>query len=595
MTKHDDKCVTVSAPGKVLIAGGYLVLEKPNIGVVLAAKGCSFHVTITSFPGKSTTEEQHVSTSVNDATGDNTPTQSKETIRIPMDVHSPQFRTIFHYWIECQSNETNETIQILPREDEGQKNNTSNTFIEQTIIIALTFIQRHNAAHFLNVLSTLQSTRSTLAVKLRADNDFYSQVQYMEAHGLDLTPGNISSLPNFLPCPVDAQTGALVVNKTGMGSSAALVTSLVGALLRYFDVIPTLPSSDDDDDDDDDALTKSGIQIVHNLSQLCHSIAQGKVGSGFDVSSAVYGNHAYTRFDQALLAHAMMNNNNNCTTSSRQEAEEEEDTSNEEATSAAASSLYNVVTNIKAWDCTVQPLHLPRGLGMDLLMADVCGGSESPSMARKILKWKKESEDDDDDDLWEGLKGGNDDVWQCLQAIVQECNGNSMTAATTRAFGLQLSKMNVEQWRTIVNDKKSNNNNEHSLFAENEMSILSNILKLSDTLRSNRVKLKRMGGAAGNVPVEPDEQTKLADATMEVNGVVACGVPGAGGYDALFVLYIQGESTDDGKSDVVRDAIANLWRSHSGSEGSTSLKICPLSVRCAGEEWGGIRESALEW
>lgn len=28
---------TVSAPGKVLIAGGYLVLDRPNVGVVLAA------------------------------------------------------------------------------------------------------------------------------------------------------------------------------------------------------------------------------------------------------------------------------------------------------------------------------------------------------------------------------------------------------------------------------------------------------------------------------------------------------------------------------------------------------------------------------
>lgn len=28
---------TVSAPGKVLVAGGYLVLDRPNVGVVLAA------------------------------------------------------------------------------------------------------------------------------------------------------------------------------------------------------------------------------------------------------------------------------------------------------------------------------------------------------------------------------------------------------------------------------------------------------------------------------------------------------------------------------------------------------------------------------
>ena len=39
--------VSVSAPGKALVAGGYLVLESPNPGVVLAADGCRFHTTIT--------------------------------------------------------------------------------------------------------------------------------------------------------------------------------------------------------------------------------------------------------------------------------------------------------------------------------------------------------------------------------------------------------------------------------------------------------------------------------------------------------------------------------------------------------------------
>ncbi|CAN0295089.1 unnamed protein product, partial [Discosporangium mesarthrocarpum] len=34
-----------SAPGKVLVAGGYLVLERPNIGVVLAATS-RFHTSV---------------------------------------------------------------------------------------------------------------------------------------------------------------------------------------------------------------------------------------------------------------------------------------------------------------------------------------------------------------------------------------------------------------------------------------------------------------------------------------------------------------------------------------------------------------------
>ena len=49
------KIITMSAPGKVLIAGGYLVLEKPNQGVVLAAEGCRFHTTVTFQPPYSST------------------------------------------------------------------------------------------------------------------------------------------------------------------------------------------------------------------------------------------------------------------------------------------------------------------------------------------------------------------------------------------------------------------------------------------------------------------------------------------------------------------------------------------------------------
>ena len=72
--------------------------------------------------------------------------------------------------------------------------------------------------------------------------------------------------------------GVVEVNKTGMGSSAALTTSLVGALLQWFGVVRLGQRKGDDD-----------RRLVHNLSQLAHAVAQGKIGSGFDVATAVYG------------------------------------------------------------------------------------------------------------------------------------------------------------------------------------------------------------------------------------------------------------------------------------------------------------------
>ena len=106
-----------------------------------------------------------------------------------------------------------------------------------------------------------------------------------------------------------------------------------------------------------------------------------------------------------------------------------------------------------------------------------------------------------------------------------------------------------------------------------------------------RQNLKGMGKSAG-VPVEPDEQTAIADATMAVRGVVAAGVPGAGGYDDLFVIYVKGPATCGGKSDRVRDEIVNLWRDM--SDGSNERVLCPLSVRAAGSG-GGLCATILDW
>lgn len=84
------------------------------------------------------------------------------------------------------------------------------------------------------------------------------------------------------------------VHKTGLGSSAALITSLVTALLVHFSVITPVSLE-----------RKEGRSLAHNVAQFVHCLAQGKVGSGFDVSSAVFGSHIYKRFDPAVLGPLM--------------------------------------------------------------------------------------------------------------------------------------------------------------------------------------------------------------------------------------------------------------------------------------------------
>lgn len=77
--------------------------------------------------------------------------------------------------------------------------------------------------------------------------------------------------------------------KTGLGSSAALVTGLIGGLLSHFLYNMSIDL----------------LQLIHNTSQFVHCFVQGKIGSGFDVSAAVYGSHVYRRFSPCLIQEAL--------------------------------------------------------------------------------------------------------------------------------------------------------------------------------------------------------------------------------------------------------------------------------------------------
>ena len=113
-------------------------------------------------------------------------------------------------------------------------------------------------------------------------------------------------------------------------------------------------------------------------------------------------------------------------------------------------------------------------------------------------------------------------------------------------------------------------------------------------------------GKKAHVPIEPDEQTQLANDTMNnVNGVVAAGIPGAGGYDALFVLYKkrgqqqnkqEGDEDNGEVVDEVRDEIAKFWMDWCEKKQKDGKRgvVCPLTSRFAG--FGqGLHISKLEW
>ncbi len=72
------------------------------------------------------------------------------------------------------------------------------------------------------------------------------------------------------------------VSKSGLGGSAAVTVAAVAGMLKLFGI-----------DTDKD--------IVHKLAQTAHSLATGKVGSGFDIAAAAYGSIIYERYSTSIL------------------------------------------------------------------------------------------------------------------------------------------------------------------------------------------------------------------------------------------------------------------------------------------------------
>ncbi|RYR47555.1 hypothetical protein S245_061338 [Arachis hypogaea] len=71
----------------------------------------------------------------------------------------------------------------------------------------------------------------------------------------------------------------------------------------------------------------------------------------------------------------------------------------------------------------------------------------------------------------------------------------------------------------------------------NKEAVIKALLGAKEAMLGIRYHMRLMGEAAG-VLIEPESQTKLLDATLNLEGVLLAGVPGAGGFDAVFAVTL---------------------------------------------------------
>lgn len=262
------------------------------------------------------------------------------------------------------------------------------------------------------------------------------------------------------------------VPKTGLGSSAALVSVVTAALLSYYQPQAT-----------NDLSSKETLKRIHNLAQLAHCTAQKKIGSGFDVASAVCGSIIYRRFPASVLGNL---------------------TSIEDHEGPEYANLVKQLVDEAEWEVRLDPCAMPNGL--TLLMGDVCGGSETPKLVSTVLQWRKDKPERSLK-VWTDLNNANMEIVKLLDALDKLSDSDSEIYATI-----------LQQAATLPSAQLTG--------------ILAQFVGAFGDIRKGLKTMTEESGA----PIEPDSQTAILDQACKLPGVLGGVVPGAGGYDAICLL-----------------------------------------------------------
>lgn len=232
-----------------------------------------------------------------------------------------------------------------------------NRFVETALAYALTYVSAVDGIRI-----------GPASITILADKDYYS---HSGLSGKD-APSTVDRFLDF-NIPLDR------AHKTGLGSSAALVTAFTTAVVAHYAPLEVV-----------DATSTQEKLRLHNLAQAAHCAAQGKIGSGFDVAAAAYGSCIYKRFSPFIL--------------------EGLGDVGSKGFSARLKSIVEDTDSSKKWDTIINKKFaatVPKGLR--LVMCDVDCGSETVGMVKNVLSWRR-TKPEESVLLWETLQKGNEDL-----------------------------------------------------------------------------------------------------------------------------------------------------------------------------------------
>ena len=241
MDEHQNNKIITKSPGKSLLSGGYLILDKTKRGLVI---NIDTYIICESYY------------SIKEKTNEN------ENYFFLLNIYSEYLKQNFNYIVSMDFNNDNE-LKIF------EKNDKDNKWIKNCIISSLLiYLSKNN--NFNDLFNS--NNKIEINITIKSDYRFYSY-----------SPDNISQKI-----------------KTGLGSSSAFINSLTSNLILNYDKIlnkKIYPKNIVIKN-----LVDNNIKaIILGSCLLSNNLSQNKIGSCFDIISSLFGSQIFIQTQQNIF------------------------------------------------------------------------------------------------------------------------------------------------------------------------------------------------------------------------------------------------------------------------------------------------------